>query len=67
MVASLQDAGLGRLCCSTVGMRIPVLRETRTPAVLGQLGPPRALVDEAPGVAAATVRALRAWCAGINP
>jgi N-acetylmuramoyl-L-alanine amidase len=43
------------------GMRLPVLRETRMPAVLCLLGPVRDVVDAADEVAAASLRALRAW------
>lgn len=62
LVAGLGQAGVGDLCCSAAGMRIPVLRETKMPAVLAQLGPPRAVVDQTPTVAAATVQAMRRWC-----
>jgi N-acetylmuramoyl-L-alanine amidase len=61
MIDGLRDARLGHLCCSSAGMRIPVLRETRMPAVLAHLGPPRAVVDQTPSVAATAVQALRAW------
>jgi N-acetylmuramoyl-L-alanine amidase len=61
IVDGLGDAGLGHLCCSSAGMRIPVLRETRMPAVLAQLGPPRAVVDQTPRVATVAVQALRSW------
>ena len=43
------------------GMRLPVLRETRMPAVLCSLGPVRAAVDETDGVTATIVQALAAW------
>lgn len=45
------------------GMRIPVLRETRMPAVLVELGPPAVVVERAVDVAAALGRALAQWVA----
>jgi N-acetylmuramoyl-L-alanine amidase len=44
-------------------MRIPVLRETKMPAVLIELGPTKAVVDQSPAVAAAIGRALARWVA----
>jgi N-acetylmuramoyl-L-alanine amidase len=44
-----------------VGMRLPVLRETRMPAVVVTLGPVRAIVDAAEAVSRAVEVALRAW------
>jgi N-acetylmuramoyl-L-alanine amidase len=44
-------------------MRLPVLRETKMPAVLLELGPTRPVVDESPAVAAAVARALARWVA----
>ena len=46
-----------------LGMRIPVLRETKMPAVLIELGPTKAVVDQSPAVAAAIGRALARWVA----
>lgn len=43
------------------GMRLPVLRETRMPAVVLTLGPVRAIVDQAGAVAIAVEQALQAW------
>jgi N-acetylmuramoyl-L-alanine amidase len=43
------------------GMRLPVLRETRMPAVLCSLGPVRAAVDATDAVTEAVVAALTAW------
>lgn len=43
------------------GMRLPVLRETRMPAVLCSLGPVREVVDSASEIAAAVVGAVSAW------
>jgi N-acetylmuramoyl-L-alanine amidase len=42
-------------------MRLPVLRETRMPAVLCSLGPVRAAVDATDSVTEAVVAALTAW------
>jgi N-acetylmuramoyl-L-alanine amidase len=48
------------------GMRLPVLRETRMPAVLVTVGPLRPVTDATPDVAAAVLRALDQWilCTG---
>lgn len=46
---------------TTVGMRLPVLRETRMPAVMCTLGPVRTVVDSAPALADALVEAVVAW------
>jgi N-acetylmuramoyl-L-alanine amidase len=43
------------------GMRLPVLRETRMPAVLCTLGPVRAAVDQAPAIADAAAAAVECW------
>lgn len=43
------------------GMRLPVLRETRMPAVLVSLAPVRAAVDAAPLVSTHVVHAVQAW------
>lgn len=50
------------------GMRLPVLRETRMPAVLCSLGPVREAVDAADAVTTAVVDAVTAWTtsAGVN-
>ena len=45
------------------GMRLPVLRETRMPAVLVTLGPVRAAVDAATELSEHVVRAVRSWMA----
>jgi N-acetylmuramoyl-L-alanine amidase len=44
-----------------VGLRLPVLRETRMPAVLCEVGPVRTVLDRAPLVANALVTALERW------
>ncbi|MEZ5250047.1 MAG: peptidoglycan-binding protein [Ilumatobacteraceae bacterium] len=43
------------------GMRLPVLRETRMPAVLVTVAPVRHVVDAGPDVSARVVQAVRAW------
>ena len=43
------------------GIRLPVLRETRMPAVLCRLGPVRAVADEPERVALGCAEALRGW------
>jgi N-acetylmuramoyl-L-alanine amidase len=44
-----------------VGMRLPVLRETKMPAVLCTLAPVREAVERAPDVARALLESLTAW------
>lgn len=44
-----------------VGMRLPVLRETRMPAVLVAVGPPRATNDAIAQLTTAVVQALNLW------
>jgi N-acetylmuramoyl-L-alanine amidase len=44
-----------------IGMRLPVLRETRMPAVLCQLGPVRSVVDHGELIAAAVAEAIASW------
>ena len=44
-----------------VGMRLPILRETRMPAVLLTVGAPRVSATAAPAVVDAVVNALEAW------
>ena len=46
---------------TVVGMRLPVLRETRMPAVVVTAGPVRAVVDAAEAVSRAAELALQAW------
>lgn len=46
-----------------LGMRLPVLRETRMPAVVVELGPVRAVVERAGPLADALAAAIRAWVA----
>jgi N-acetylmuramoyl-L-alanine amidase len=65
-VAREVQRSLPSLSVSTVGMRLPILRETRMPAVLCSLGPFQEIVDHAPEVAAAITRAFRTWQAEIR-
>ena len=44
-----------------IGMRLPVLRETRMPAVLCALGPVRHVLDHTPEIGAALLDAVIAW------
>ncbi len=46
------------------GMRLPVLRETRMPAVLCSVGPVRSVVDRTNLVTEAVTRAVAAWSEG---
>ena len=48
------------------GMALAVLRETRMPAVVCELGPPAALVEHGPRVAAACARAFTCWVEGLS-
>lgn len=48
-------------CGPAEGVRLPVLRETRMPAVLCELGPIRPVLDHAPAIAEAVVQAVSAW------
>jgi N-acetylmuramoyl-L-alanine amidase len=56
-------AGVGWPDVATTGMRLPVLRETRMPAVRCTLGPPAAVVAALDQVAATLVSALQQWIA----
>jgi N-acetylmuramoyl-L-alanine amidase len=44
-----------------VGMRVPVLRETRMPAVVCEFGPPSLVVEHGARLAEALTRGLTAW------
>jgi N-acetylmuramoyl-L-alanine amidase len=46
-----------------VGLRLPILRETKMPAVLLSLGPTQGVVDRAERIAEAVFLALVAWSA----
>jgi N-acetylmuramoyl-L-alanine amidase len=54
-------AELPHLRASAVGMRLPVLRETRMPAVLCSLGPFQEIADNARQAATAISRAFLVW------
>jgi N-acetylmuramoyl-L-alanine amidase len=43
------------------GMRLPILRETKMPAVFCVIGPVRTSIDQATPIAAALLAALKAW------
>jgi N-acetylmuramoyl-L-alanine amidase len=43
------------------GMRLPILRETKMPAVLCVIGPVRTSIDHAPSIASGVLAALTAW------
>lgn len=58
-------AVLGVAAPPPAGMALPVLRETRMPAVVCELGPPSALVEWAPRLADAYGRALTCWVEGL--
>jgi len=49
------------------GMRLPVLRETRMPAVLCSLGPVRTAVDATDAVTETVVSAVTAWTEHVAP
>jgi N-acetylmuramoyl-L-alanine amidase len=46
---------------SPIGMTLPVLRETRMPAVVCELGPAASVVERTPAIARALVEALTEW------
>ncbi|HEY0519400.1 MAG TPA: hypothetical protein VGC84_07890, partial [Ilumatobacteraceae bacterium] len=54
-------AQLEGLCPEVLGMRLPMLRETRMPAVQCVVGPVRTAIDAGPAIAAAIVNALEQW------
>jgi N-acetylmuramoyl-L-alanine amidase len=49
---------------SPTGMRLPVLRETRMPAVLFSIGAVQPVLDRAPALVAALLAALEDWSTG---
>ncbi len=63
LATSLADALVGVVPGdpTIIGMRLPVLRETRMPAVVVTVGPVRAVVDAAEAVSRAVEVAVRAW------
>ena len=54
-------AAIPGLSPQVAGMRLPILRETKMPAVLCVIGPVRTSIDQAPAIAAAVLGALSAW------
>jgi N-acetylmuramoyl-L-alanine amidase len=52
---------LGLSPCDPEGMSLPVLRETRMPAVVCEVGPAHLVVERTPGIAAALAEALTEW------
>jgi N-acetylmuramoyl-L-alanine amidase len=59
ITAGLREAGLE--VTDPCGMRLPILRETRMPAVLCRLAPVRAVLDRAAAVTDRLVAAIRDW------
>jgi N-acetylmuramoyl-L-alanine amidase len=53
--------GVNQPPCEVVGMRLPILRETRMPAVLCRLGPPEAVVRHTAEFARILADAVREW------
>ena len=63
-LAGLLEQGLAKLSIaagSASGMRLPILRETRMPAILCTIGPVRQVADRAPEVADAVAAAVECW------
>lgn len=56
-------AAIGVPALGTCGMAIPVLRETRMPAVVCEIGPTRVLVERGPVLLGAVVDSLGGWVA----
>jgi len=61
IAASLVECGAPIRAAQVSGLRLPVLRETRMPAVLCVLGPPRTISDHAVIGASAVCAALAGW------
>jgi len=57
----LHVPSIAPLSPTACGMRLPVLRETRMPAVLLAIGPARLATDATPQVTAAVLQALDLW------
>ncbi len=56
-----QLASVDLVVAAPCGMRLPVLRETKMPAVLCSLGPLRLVLDLAPDLTRAVMLALSVW------
>jgi len=63
LVHALAVAALGVPAAGVKGMTVTVLRETRMPAVVCDLGPPAVVVRHVGALADALVQALMAWAA----
>ncbi|MGD0320267.1 MAG: peptidoglycan-binding protein [Acidimicrobiales bacterium] len=63
LVQHFAAAALGVHPGGAVGMSLPVLRETRMPAVICEVGPPATVVTRAQSLASSLVDALAAWVA----
>jgi len=63
LIHALAAAALGVPADGVQGMTLAVLRETRMPAVVCEVGPPAIVVRHAGALAEALVRALVAWAA----
>ena len=59
IASALADLRRGR--ARGAGMRLPILRETRMPAVHCVVGPPRAAIDAGPAIASSVVDAVELW------
>jgi N-acetylmuramoyl-L-alanine amidase len=57
---------LGTEAHAPAGMALPVLRETRMPAVLCEVGPPSALVTRGADLAKALTQALECWVSALD-
>jgi N-acetylmuramoyl-L-alanine amidase len=63
LVASGLPEATGLVAGTAAGLRLPVLRETRMPAVVCILGPPTVVVERSAGLAVNLVEAVRTWVA----
>ena len=61
LVQAAVPVALGVTDAGVHGMSVPLLRETRMPAVLIEVGPASAVVEGAPALAAALATALGRW------
>jgi N-acetylmuramoyl-L-alanine amidase len=61
MVQAAVPGALGVADAGVQGMSVPLLRETRMPAVLVEVGPASTVVEQAPALAAALSAALGLW------